>query len=497
VTADALSHTDLPFEVLLDKLEVRSVHGRNPSSQCYFFYQTAFLQPRELRGLTVTPLPDFALGTHFELQLGLLERREGVRAQLEYNLRLFEPATIKEILGFYQTLLRAFLENPEHHLSDLPLPERARQEVRQDRDPLPKPEYMAPRDPIEVELVQIWQEVFERPRIGVCDDFFDLGGHSMLAARLLTRIEQSLGKELALASLLDAATIEGQARLIRGDNPMVSGGHPTVGRGVSTDIPFFYLGGDPTFRPLTQHLSALHEFHSLGMQAAFVRELTDPKSLPAVAEHFVRAIRERRPEGPYMVGGWCDHGLLALETAQQLRAQGQEVALLVMLETRRPGRSMEDPRWKRFVSRMHLKLHLLKFEYGYLRQLGRAQMKNYISGRLERKALRMKQSLRKVLGQDELIGLPTKKSPVDALYAAAMHYRPRPYEGRVVLIRSKERAFGFARDPRLGWGKLLGDELEICEVPGNHYTFYMEPNVGTLAREITARLHVAEERFKN
>jgi non-ribosomal peptide synthetase component F/thioesterase domain-containing protein len=496
VTTDALSHTDLPFEMLLDRLEVRSFHGRNPLSQCYFFYQTAFLQPRELRGLTVTPLPDFALGTHFELQLGLLERREGVRAQLEYNLELFEPSTIKEFLGFYETLLCAFVKNPEQHLLDLPLPVRTTQEIRQDRGSVSKPEYKAPRDPVEVELVQIWQEVFKRPRIGVWDDFFDLGGHSMLAARLLARIEQSLGKELPLASLLDAATIEAQARLVRGDNPIVSVGHSAGGSGDSTEIPFFYLGGDPTFRPLAQHLSALHEFHSLGMQAAFLRELTDPKSLPSVAEHFVRAIRERRPEGPYMLGGWCDHGLLALETAQQLRAQGQEIALLVMLETRRPGRSMEDPGWKRFISRMHLKLHLLKFEYAYLQQLGGAQARNYISGRLERKALRMKESLSKVLGRDERIAASTEKSPVDALYAAATHYRPKPYEGRVVLIRSKERAFGFARDPRLGWGTLLGNDLEICEVPGNHYTFYMEPNVGTLAREITARLHATEERLK-
>jgi non-ribosomal peptide synthetase component F/thioesterase domain-containing protein len=496
LTADALSHTDLPFEVILEKVEVRSVHGRNPLSQCYFFYQTAFLQPRQLRGLTITPLPDFALGTHFELQLGLLERREGVRAQLEYNLRLFEPATIKEILGLYEKLLCAFVENPEQHLSDLPLPERARQGIVQDGDSVPKPDYMPPRDPVEVALAQIWQEVLERPRIGVCDDFFDLGGHSLLAARLLAQIERSLGKELPLASLLDAATIEQQARLIRGDNLMVSGGHPARGKGVSTEIPFFYLGGDPTFRPLAQHLSALHEFHSLGMQAAFVRDLADPKSLPSIAEHFVQAIRERRPEGPYMLGGWCDHGLLALETAQQLRAQGQEIALLVMLETRRPGRSMEDPRLKRFISRTHLKLHLLKFEYAYLRQVGRAQAKNYISSRLGRKALRMKESLRKILGRDERNGVSAEKSPVDSLYAAATNYRPRPYEGSVVLIRSEERAFGFARDLRLGWGDLLGNDLEICEVPGNHYTFYMEPNVETLAREITARLQRAEGRFK-
>jgi non-ribosomal peptide synthetase component F len=121
VTLDALSHTDLPFEVLLEKLQVRSVRGRNPLSQCYFFYQTAFLQPRELRDLTVVPLPDFALGTHFELQMGLLERREGVRVQLEYNPDLYDRGTIQGILQDYCKILEAMVQDPETHIGQLPV----------------------------------------------------------------------------------------------------------------------------------------------------------------------------------------------------------------------------------------------------------------------------------------------------------------------------------------------------------------------------------------
>ncbi len=74
VTLDALNNADVPFEVLMDEMAVRSVNGRNPLSQFYFFYQLAFLRPRELNQAPVSPLPDFGLGTHFELQMGLLER---------------------------------------------------------------------------------------------------------------------------------------------------------------------------------------------------------------------------------------------------------------------------------------------------------------------------------------------------------------------------------------------------------------------------------------
>jgi thioesterase domain-containing protein len=75
-----------------------------------------------------------------------------------------------------------------------------------------------------------------------------------------------------------------------------------------------------------------------------------------------------------------------------------------------------------------------------------------------------------------------------------LNYCPKPYEGSVVLFRSLERTFGFAHDLRLGWGQMLGDKLEICQVPGNHYTIYMEPNVNGLAHEMTVRLKMAVDR---
>ncbi|MGH7869772.1 MAG: condensation domain-containing protein, partial [Candidatus Dormibacteraceae bacterium] len=154
ITLDALSNTDLPFEVLLEKLDVRSVRGRNPLSQCYFFYQVAFLQARELRGLTVTPMPDFGLGTHFELQMGLLERREGVRAQLEYDPNLFEAEAIKEVLSCYQAVLRAFVTDPDQRLADLPLAAQKRLDLAVPAHE-PQPEISLPQGETEKKLTKI------------------------------------------------------------------------------------------------------------------------------------------------------------------------------------------------------------------------------------------------------------------------------------------------------------------------------------------------------
>jgi thioesterase domain-containing protein len=109
----------------------------------------------------------------------------------------------------------------------------------------------------------------------------------------------------------------------------------------------------------------------------------------------------------------------------------------------------------------------------------------------------MRQSLRRVLKAAKFypeLDDPAAGNPRDVLYAAAAKYQPKPYHGPVVLIRSMKRTFGFGRVLDLGWSELLGDDLEICETPGNHYTIYMEPNVDALALKMNVCLRKAEER---
>jgi thioesterase domain-containing protein len=231
------------------------------------------------------------------------------------------------------------------------------------------------------------------------------------------------------------------------------------------------------------------------MQPSFAQSASGRDSLPAIADHFVRAIRERQPNGPYMLAGWCAHGLLALEVAQQLRARGEQIALLMMIEVTHPVRRKEYPGWKRLISTAQLKWHLLKFEYAYLGQVSRAQKFRYIGGRLSRKASGIKQSLwRWLRSSSAKERLRTNKSPVESLYSAVENYQPKSYSGPTVLFRSFERTLGLGQDLRLGWGDTLGSELEICESPGNHYTIYMEPHVRELIRNIMARVEKAEAR---
>lgn len=351
-----------------------------------------------------------------------------------------------------------------------------------------------PRDEIEYRLVTIWEDVLRVKPIGLRDNFFDLGGHSLMAARLLARIDQSLGKEIPLAAILEAPTIEEQARLIRGHASQES---PSASHS-SADIPLFYLGGDPTFQPLSQRLRTLYPFHSLGIQASLVRTLENPYSLEAIAEHFVGAIRQRRPRGPYMLGGWCAHGLLALETAHQLREQGEDVALVVMLETVNPTVLRRRNPFVRAVRRAQLKMNLLEFEYSYLRTLSHQRARDYVSGRARRKF----SAVRRAFASNGNHATPAnqleldEKNLLEFLYAAAVNYIPKPYDGPVTLVRSRKKLFGFPDNPPLGWDRSLCSGLDVCESAGNHYTMYIEPNVESLAQLMAARLKNAEQRAR-
>jgi thioesterase domain-containing protein len=110
----------------------------------------------------------------------------------------------------------------------------------------------------------------------------------------------------------------------------------------------------------------------------------------------------------------------------------------------------------------------------------------------------MRQSLLRVLKAAKFypeLEDPAAGNPLDVLYAAAAKYHPKPIKGRVTLIRSTQRTFGFGHVLDLGWSELLGKNLEIRETPGNHYSIYMPPNVDTLAYTMNASLRQAEERM--
>jgi len=215
VVFDALGHTDLPFESLIEHIKMRTVSGRKPVFQFYFFYQTAFLQPRHVGQLKIEPTPTFSLGIPFELQLAMIERQEGLRAQLEYNPDLFDAATVRHILTDYQKVLSAIVENRSLPLDEVQVAPPEHIPASANPAPAAQIEFIPPADDLERSLARIWEKVLSVRPVGRAQNYFDLGGNSLLAARLFQEIEDAFGVRLPLSTLFHTQTVGDLANLLR------------------------------------------------------------------------------------------------------------------------------------------------------------------------------------------------------------------------------------------------------------------------------------------
>jgi enterobactin synthetase component F len=210
-----------------------------------------------------------------------------------------------------------------------------------DRKALPAPQraasrgYVAARTPIEQQLVQLWQDLLGIERIGIHDNFFELGGDSLRAAEMLARFPQQFGVELPLGKLFEASTIAGLAaclqRLDHATDPL---GTILPLRAEGRDAPLFCIhpivGLGWSFANLLRHLPA--EVPVYALQSPGLRSSGAPSSIEAIAADYLAQIQRIQPSGPYRLLGWSLGGLIAHAMAAQLRAQGESVQLLAMLD---------------------------------------------------------------------------------------------------------------------------------------------------------------------
>jgi amino acid adenylation domain-containing protein len=351
-----------------------------------------------------------------------------------------------------------------------------------------------PRDNLEGQLVRIWKEVLgTKERLGVTDNFFDLGGHSLLAVRLMAQIHKWFGQELPLSILFEGATVEHLADVLRGQaaarapTPIV----PIQPKG--SKPPFFCVhtgsGEVLCYEPWARHLGEAQPFY--GVQDHFAYKAGDPEiSIEEMAASYVGAMRAAQPEGPYLLGGWSFGGLVAFEMARQLKEQGQDVPLLVVVDAGAPAFLRKTIQAddavlltilaNEFV-RYSLKDEELKGMLAELRQLDSEGQLRYVMKyfmQSDAAAAHVEPHYAFQFLQRHLRVFRTRVN-------VSGNYAPQVYPGRVTLLRSSEEPPEMVGlDPRKGWGELSTEPVEIHVVPGNHATMGLEPHVRVLAERL-------------
>ncbi|HEX5736738.1 MAG TPA: amino acid adenylation domain-containing protein [Blastocatellia bacterium] len=365
--------------------------------------------------------------------------------------------------------------------------------------------YVRPRNPLEYQLVEIWEELFQIRPIGIKDSFFDLGGHSLLSVRIMDRVERLFGKKVPLATLFEGATIEYLADALvnqverHEDSPLV----PIQPCG--TKRPFYYLHGDFNggglyCSSLARHLGKDQPFYAL--QPHGLNDEAVPPTIEEMAAHHIKTLREFQPEGPYLLGGHCNGGLIAFEMARQLAERGERIDLLALICTTGDNarfhalhrllngyywlRGFDDCErqerflvWRRCIERIG---EIRDYYKARLNEISRVGPREQIAA-LCLSASRIKSLLRNISytfssSPENDTVLPEaetdpaegrRKKVMDAYVKAMAAYVPRPYKGRMTLLLPAESSSEPSYDPAWGW-RSVTDNVEVRVVPGGHLT---------------------------
>lgn len=342
---------------------------------------------------------------------------------------------------------------------------------------------------IQDQLIQMWEDLLGVEPIGIKDDFFELGGNSLLAMRLFADIEHKFTKKLPLALLLSSPTIETIAAIIQQETVFVNTAKNLVEiQTQGTKPPLFMLhplGGEVLcYRHLAKYLGLEQPIYGLQPQG-LDGKLPPLLRVEDIASQYLQEIRTIQPQGPYFLLGYSFGGVIAYEMAQQLHHQGQEVAFLAMLDTCRPGYKQRLS----FIQRLTIHInHIYQRGPKYIARNYRGWYKHadYYLRKIYNDYLQLVSEFMETTLQ---LGETNTYSNVYNAHLHALNtYVFQPYSGKVTLFRTKDEdrtgGVGVKYDPTFGWGDIITGELEMNYIPGSHISILDEPNVNILAKEV-------------
>lgn len=349
--------------------------------------------------------------------------------------------------------------------------------------------FSAPRDLLELQLTQVWEEILNVKLVGIRDTFFDLG-EDALAVRLMARIQEITGRTLPIEVLAGGGTVERLAILLRQQEAQVSQRSLVTLQAGGTEAGLFCVhpvgGGVLSYLDLARCVRATgHPVY--GLQARGLDGEQKPSSnIEEMAAHYIEEIRTVQPEGPYHLGGWSLGGVIAFEMTRQLLAQGENVALLALLDSH----ISEAGKTAAMVGGAMMLMDFASDLGIRRRSLGVAWE--------EVERLEVHERLGFVLDRAKSAGLVPSYVTYEvaerlfsiyrANLRALMEYIPRPAPCRALLFTATERVPSNSDVQRVSWNGLAEQGVEVYQAGGNHYTMLRTPHVETLAARLNAHL---------
>ncbi len=373
--------------------------------------------------------------------------------------------------------------------------------------------YVAPSTRIEEELVQIWEDLLGVRPIGITQSFFDLGGHSLLAVSLFAQVNRHFGKHITLNTIFEEPTIKRLAEVIatQPDEAIWPSLVPIQPYGKKPPLFFVHpFGGDVTgFNIWAQHLGKDQPFY--GLRARGLDGIQKPLSrIEEMAALYLTELRLVQPSGPYYLGGYCIGGVIAFEMAQQLHRQGEQVALLTIVNQPPPNSEYDKIRLSpgfmfAFLRNLpYWSVDFLQLRYSEIStrlKIKWAVSKAGLSKRIDNLLRRSETGSLHVT--EDTIKIRVSQYPeyqreyisgyFHKFLEALADYQPQVYPGHIVLFRTPRQPLVCSFDHTLCWDKLAGCGIDVVVVPGSNTTLTKDPYALEFTRQLEFKLNAAQD----
>jgi amino acid adenylation domain-containing protein len=350
-----------------------------------------------------------------------------------------------------------------------------------------------PAGDIERRLAELWKSMLGIDSIAPADNFFEMGGHSLLAARMLTRVEREFGRRIKLATLFLAPTLHDFAKILAQTDLREFDFRQVVKiQPHGSKRPLIAINNTGIYYGLAKNLGPEQPVYSLQLFDPSVRDSALPTSLEEIAAGYVGLIRRVQPQGPYDLMGWCVAGSLAFEIARQLVHGNQEISHLFLIDSWVPNYFERLPKLRRLVGEYSMRAQLIIADWRRVlsseKSIRAFVTQRTVFKRLQRLFTRPGTN-RPAVEEDEQATPETYDQWLLAyLQRVTNHYTPKPYEGAVTLLRSRLEPTGWFFKEDAGWGPFARSGVDVQFVDGNHFTMFQEPGTTQMAAHVAAAL---------
>jgi amino acid adenylation domain-containing protein len=332
-----------------------------------------------------------------------------------------------------------------------------------------KREYVEPETETERLLVSIWKENFKNSDIDVMSNFFDIGGHSLMAVQILSKLKKITGKNLQLSIFYKYPTVRLLAHFIEKETSDYNFKSLVAIKPSGSKNPLYIIHGDGlnvlNFSQLAKHVGKDQPVY--GLQALGLNGVDEPiDSLPVIAYHYMQEIIQHNPRGPYLLAGYSSGGYVAMEIRKQMEAQGRQVKMLIIFDT-----DAEKTEYKDWYSLLPKKA---KRHFPRMVQAFKFSVNQLFKG----KGLHPEVPVEQKKDSKDFYKLIQKIKTKHTV--AFRNYPLEPFEGKLYLYKAKISVHYVEYGKYLGWEKYAGAGVELFEIPGDHFSMLQPPYVANL-----------------